>query len=202
VVGYANQVAKEVNPAACEAGGVPVLRRCSGGGTVLQGPGCLNYSLVLNVEDAPELAGITSANRFIMERNRAAMESVLSAEPGTRNPELSVEGHTDLAIAGRKFSGNAQQRKRTHLLHHGSLLYAFDFAPLERYLKMPARRPDYRRDRTHADFLMNLPITKEALRVLLRAAWQADDPLSGWPAQRVQQLVTEKYAKSAWIRRR
>ena len=30
---------------------IPVLRRASGGGTVLQGKGCLNYALVLSKED-------------------------------------------------------------------------------------------------------------------------------------------------------
>ena len=42
VVGYANKVETEVNVAACEARKIPILRRCSGGGTVVQGPGCLN----------------------------------------------------------------------------------------------------------------------------------------------------------------
>src|SRR5689334_9674348 len=54
VVGYANKVAVEVNVAACEVGGIPILRRCSGGGTVVQGPGCLNYALVLRISgDGP-----------------------------------------------------------------------------------------------------------------------------------------------------
>src|SRR5436190_1549788 len=53
VVGYSNQVAQEVDVAACDAAGIPVLRRCSGGGTVVQGPGCLNYALVLNIEQTP-----------------------------------------------------------------------------------------------------------------------------------------------------
>src|SRR5690349_1163395 len=63
VVGYANHIRREVNEAACAAEGIPVLRRCSGGGTVLQGPGCLNYSLVLNIEEEPALQSIPSANR-------------------------------------------------------------------------------------------------------------------------------------------
>src|SRR4029077_18373734 len=50
VVGYANPVATEVNAAACREHGIPIFRRCSGGGTVLQGPGCLNYALILKIE--------------------------------------------------------------------------------------------------------------------------------------------------------
>src|ERR1041385_179712 len=42
VLGYANALHREVNVAACEAAQIPIMRRCSGGGTVLQGPGCLN----------------------------------------------------------------------------------------------------------------------------------------------------------------
>ncbi len=54
VVGYGNSVAAEVNVFACAQLGVPILRRCSGGGTVVQGPGCLNYNLSLCIpEDGP-----------------------------------------------------------------------------------------------------------------------------------------------------
>src|SRR5450432_916137 len=75
VVGYANKMAIEVDVANCEAKQIPVLRRCSGGGTVLQGAGCLNYALVLRINENSPLASIASANQFIMERNRAAIES-------------------------------------------------------------------------------------------------------------------------------
>jgi lipoate-protein ligase A len=41
----------EVNVNACAAKREsPFCRRCSGGGTVLQGRGCLNYALVLRIE--------------------------------------------------------------------------------------------------------------------------------------------------------
>src|SRR5689334_16956944 len=62
VVGYANKVGAEVNVAACDARNVPILRRCSGGGTVLQGPGCLNYALVLRIADDQPTHSIHSAN--------------------------------------------------------------------------------------------------------------------------------------------
>jgi len=103
VVGYGNQVEKEVNVAACTAEGIPILRRCSGGGTVLQGPGCLNYSLIAKIEENGPLSSITSANRFIMERNREAMEKLIppssrrlprrsEAEAGEENPSPDKGG--------------------------------------------------------------------------------------------------------------
>ena len=50
VLGYSNRIAVEVNVGACEVRGIPILRRFSGGGAVVQGPGCLNYTLVLGNE--------------------------------------------------------------------------------------------------------------------------------------------------------
>ncbi|OYW18312.1 MAG: hypothetical protein B7Z55_10850 [Planctomycetales bacterium 12-60-4] len=47
IVGRSNAIEREVDVAACEADGVPILKRCSGGGAVVLGPGCLCYSLVL-----------------------------------------------------------------------------------------------------------------------------------------------------------
>ena len=85
VVGYANKVAAEVNVAACEARGIPVFRRCSGGGTVVQGPGCLNYTLVLRITADGPLHNISVANQFIMEQNRAAIE-IFSI-----NPKLKIQ---------------------------------------------------------------------------------------------------------------
>ena len=110
VVGYANEVAKEVEVAACEADGVGIFRRCSGGGTVLQGPGCLNYSLVAPIKEGGPLHSIASANRFIMERNREAIEMCRSRGANARllskdrrsasSPTIKVCGHTDLALVG------------------------------------------------------------------------------------------------------
>jgi len=55
VVGYSNasNARSMSRPAVNRA--IPILRRCTGGGTVLQGPGCLNYSLILRIESFPEL---------------------------------------------------------------------------------------------------------------------------------------------------
>src|SRR5215472_16539217 len=62
VVGYANKIETEVNVPVCEAKKIPIFRRCSGGGTVLQGKACLNYAVVLRIGSNPHLASISGAN--------------------------------------------------------------------------------------------------------------------------------------------
>ena len=106
------------------------------------------------------------------------------------------------ALAGRKVSGNAQQRKRHHLLHHGTLLYGFDGEQVGLYLRMPARQPEYRAGRGHAAFVRNLPSDADELRDRLRRAWNATIERNAWPREFVRELVAEKYGKSEWNRRR
>ena len=67
-------------------------------------------------------------------------------------PGITQAGISDLSLGGRKFSGNAQQRKQTAILHHGTLLYAFDLPSISRYLKQPPRQPEYRGNRDTRTF--------------------------------------------------
>jgi len=209
VVGYANKVATEVNVAACEARRVPVLRRCSGGGTVLQGPGCLNYALVLRIADEGPTGNISAANQFIMERNLGAIENLLArgrrrealyskAESRKQKVEISICGHTDLAIAGLKFSGNSQRRRRRFLLFHGTFLLAFDIALVEALLSPPTKQPDYRNHRSHKGFLTNLSLPAAAVKAALARAWKATGPLGDFPRGQMEILAREKYATRAW----
>ena len=161
VVGRSTRAADDVILDACAADGVPVLRRFSGGGTVVLGPGCLNYAVALPLVSRAALAEVIGSFRFLLGRIVAAL-----AIPG-----LAIDGRTDLALAGRKVSGNAQRRGRRALLQHGTLLYSFDPALALRYLKEPARRPAYRADRGHAAFMGNLPLDREHVRTSVETAW-------------------------------
>ena len=191
VVGYANKVATEVNVAACEARGIPVLRRCSGGGTVVQGPGCLNYTLVLRITADGPLHNIGIANQFIMRQNRAALESVV-------NRPVAVRGHTDLAIGVRKFSGNSQRRRKHFLLFHGTFLLNFDLELIGELLHMPLKQPDYRENRPHDRFLTNLNVPANKVKAALRQAWKAEEPLDNPPLEKITALARDKYAVHAW----
>jgi lipoate-protein ligase A len=187
VVGYANRIETEVNVPACEQAGIPILRRCSGGGTVVQGPGCLSYALILNIANHPAFRDVTAANRFIMDRNQAALQLAIGhAERlaiGYQLSAIEIQGHTDLALVTRhpspatlkKFSGNAQRRRRRFLLFHGTFLLRFDLALVSQLLPLPSRQPDYRQLRSHADFLTNLNLPAGAVKSALKTAWSATD---------------------------
>lgn len=194
ILGAGCRLADEVDEAACVAAGVPILRRSSGGGTVLLGPGCLLYSLVLNFERSPELEAVRSSYGYVLGRVAEALADVAS--------EIAWAGISDLASAGRKFSGNAQQRKRRFLLHHGTLLYNFSLGHLARFLRPPPRQPDYRAGREHEAFLMNLPISAGELKARLQRGWNANSLLEWWPTETVSRLVSEKYTLSSWTWRR
>jgi len=192
VVGYGDHVDVEVNRGVCEKDGVPILRRCSGGGAVVQGAGCLNYSLILNINHHPELASITAANCHIMKRNATVLSKLLGKH-------ICIEGYTDLAVDGRKFSGNAQRRKRTHLLFHGTfLLGSFDLTLLSRYLKHPSREPEYRGTRTHDDFVASLSLNAEPVKSALREEWGAKQKMKALPDEPLRTLVATRYARTEW----
>jgi lipoate-protein ligase A len=190
VLGYANQMAAEVNRSHCLLHSIPVLRRCTGGGTVLQGPGVLNYSLVLATEVAP-CTTITGANQSILGRHRDALSAVCGVN-------VEVRGQTDLSIGGLKFSGNAQRRGRRFLLFHGSLLLDLDLGRVQQSLLFPSRQPEYRRNRSHADFLMNLKLPANRIKSALREAWGANEPCELPRSEAIGDLVRDKYGRSEW----
>jgi lipoate---protein ligase len=189
VVGYANKVDVEVEREKCHARGIPILRRCSGGGAVVQGPGCLNYSLILNFAGNDSLQTITQANRFIMERQRQLLQTHWGIK-------TDVEGHTDLAMGGIKFSGNAQRRKKNFLLFHGAFLLQFDLHLITEFLKMPSKQPLYREDRPHEKFLTNFCCPADELKQVLRSGWDALDQLEFVPD--LSNLLRERYSRDDW----
>ncbi len=195
VLGYANKAVSEIHLDRCAAERVPVLRRCSGGGAVLQGPGCLNYALVLEIASTGALATVSGANRFILHRMAAALSGLL-------NEPVELRGDTDLIWRGLKFSGNAQRRRRTHLLFHGTILLGFDLTLVEKYLPLPTRQPDYRQARPHLEFIANLPLASASVKRALAEAWHASEETGPWPREETQRLVRERYSLPEWNRSR
>lgn len=190
VVGRSSPVAVEVNCPACRAAGVPIFRRTSGGGAVVLGPGCLVYSLILSFDNHPHLRMIDQAHKYVLDNLAAAVARLL--------PEIEPQGISDLALGNRKVSGNSLRVRRRHLLYHGTLLYDFPLDQIAALLGRPPRPPEYRASRSHADFVANLPTTRQALSAALINQWRADEPWVGWPREETARLARERYEDPAW----
>ena len=213
IVGRSSKLANEVNVGQCEADGVPVLRRCSGGCAILAGPGCLMYSVVLNLRQRPELRVIDRAHAFVLDK-------VLTAVHSCGRPDAIKAGLSDLVIpidgVPHKFSGNSLRIARDALLYHGTLLLdaglldadasdspsaTFDTKAIRRWLLTPPRQPSYRMNRDHSDFVTTVPINRHAIEDALRTAWNAIHTCDQWPKERFRKLTSEKYESAQWNHR-
>jgi len=188
VLGRASRAADDVDLAACHEDGLPILRRASGGGTVLQGPGCLSYALVLPLDWHPALANIRSTNQFILEQMAAALRRW--------EPTTAFQGISDLAIEDRKISGNAQRRTGKALLFHGTILHGMSADLIARYLKHPSRQPEYRSDRPHQAFLRTINASPQAIKQAIAAVWNAEPMDTGLPIVSMSQSIATILSRS------
>ena len=163
VLGRSGSIVDDVYAERCDQAGVPVLRRSSGGGTVLQGPGCLSYSLIMPIQAHANFKTIGSTNAFVMETVADSFRNDLS--------HVSVRGHTDLTLGMQKFSGNAQRRLRHALLFHGTILYNFNLDLVTHYLKQPPKQPAYRDNRSHKNFIVNCKLSRYHIQTNLAKIW-------------------------------
>lgn len=194
VLGASRKIHQEVKIPSCKIDCIPITRRISGGGTVLLGQGCLNYSLLLRIADNGPTRDIHSTNEYVLSRHRFALQSLIG-------PEVFSQGTSDLTWHDRKFSGNAQRRKKHYVLFHGTFLLTFDIERVANYLAIPQDQPLYRAHRNHAEFLVNLDLPASALKERLIHAWKGSGILDSesifeWDLER---RIQERYANEEWI---
>jgi lipoate-protein ligase A len=191
VLGYSRHAQKDLDLSECRKDGVPVLRRHTGGGTVLQGPGCLNYALILPIVNDGPLSTIGGTIAYVLRRHANAFSDLLGKA-------VEVSGGSDLSVGRVKFSGNAQRRLRHFLLFHGTVLLEFDLALMERYLALPDQQPEYRAGRSHREFLRNLPLTPGAVRGALARAWSATEMAGAPDLEAAGALASSCYGNPSW----
>lgn len=195
VLGASGRLHEDVITEACLADGVPIARRSSGGGTVVVGPGALNFAVVLPRDFAPGLDAVDRAQAFVLGR--------LASELRGRGVPAEVLGSGDLTVARRKVSGSAQRRLKGYFLVHATVLRDFPLGLIARYTRQPDRQPAYREGRSHDDFVANLGVARMDLVTALRAAWGIP-PVAVTPEvpmSAVASLVSSKFGDPAWVAR-
>ncbi len=190
IVGRSSKVSVEVFTEIATERCIPVMRRASGGATVVIGPGCLLYSLLIDMNARPALRMLDAMHQFVMERMVAAMQKI--------DGNVRYNGTCDLVLADRKFSGNSLKVGRNWTLYHGTILLSMDLSLIDQLLRHPPREPDYRRGRQHSEFVTNLSASPQMLTQSLREVWEAEQRLHELPREIMDQLIREKYSQPSW----
>ena len=118
IVGRHQNTLAEINLNYVKQNDIKVVRRLSGGGAVFHDLGNLNFTFMENVKNNGKLIDFQKYTQPII----AVLQSL--------GIDARFEGRNDLVIDGKKFSGNAEHVYRNRVLHHGTLLFASEFADL------------------------------------------------------------------------
>lgn len=128
LIGKNQNTISEINLDYVKENDIKVVRRLSGGGTVYNDLGNMNFTFITyrdkskyNVKDGFEKFALPVIN---------ALKSL--------GVNASFTGRNDILIDGKKISGNAQYFKKDKLLHHGTILYDVDISKLSLALKSKA----------------------------------------------------------------
>lgn len=125
---------------------VPVIKRFSGGGTVIVDDGTLFVTLICS---RGAVQGIQPFPRPIMHWTEKFYKPIFKW-----NSEFQLREH-DYVFGELKFGGNAQSIIKDRWLHHTSFLWDYKDSRMA-YLKLPNRAPSYRAGRKHEDFICRL----------------------------------------------
>jgi lipoate-protein ligase A len=123
---------------------VPLIRRFSGGGTVVVDENTFFVSFIMSKSSLD--FGVQP--REILRWTEALYKPVFS-------PKAFGFTENDYTIGDRKVGGNAHYFTKDRWLHHTTFLWDYD-ERLMALLSMPAKVPDYRKKRSHIDFVDRL----------------------------------------------
>lgn len=123
---------------------IPVIRRFSGGGTVVVDSNTLFTTWICNTVHVDVPCCPQKIHQWTANFYQQAL------------PILGMQlKENDYVVGERKWGGNAQYLCKGRWLHHTSMLWDYDPDKMK-YLLMPAKVPAYRQLRSHHDFLCRL----------------------------------------------
>jgi lipoate-protein ligase A len=110
-------------------------------------------TMVLDAQDGPEGTEVSGRSVQVVTLPVEDSDSSDSSD-NTGIPNFSLI-ENDYCLGHRKMGGNAQSIVKDGWLHHTRFLWDYDVANMG-YLTLPDKRPAYRQDRPHDDFLCKL----------------------------------------------
>eukprot|EP00966_Prymnesium_polylepis_P286455 6617226-Prymnesium_polylepis.2 len=186
VLGISGKVAEMVEGEHAARAEIPVIKRFTGGGTIVCDAQTLFASFIIAEGALPLVQPYPDP---ILQWTGEVYDEALRA-CGVSDFRVNAN---DYCIGQLKFGGNAQAISGKRWLHHTSLLWRFEPERM-RLLKMPPRQPEYRKGRSHGDFVRGLSDSvadRDGFCAALAAAVAARLPLDEVPlaeAEAVAQL--------------
>lgn len=121
---------------------IPIIKRFSGGGTVYIDPQTVFATLIFNKSSV----GVPLQPKPLLQWSERLYQPLF--------PNFTLR-ENDYVFGEKKFGGNALYIQKSRWLLHTSFLWDYIPEKME-YLLMPEKRPEYRKDRIHTDFLCTL----------------------------------------------
>ncbi len=161
VMGISGKHEQLVDITALQKRKLPLIRRFSGGGTIIADENTLFVTFIFN---EASVAIPTYPEPIMRWTERLYKEAI-------PHPDFHLRDN-DYVLGQRKCGGNAQYIRKERWLHHSSLLWDYDSEKMS-CLYIPQKMPAYRQGRPHEEFLCKLKDylpTKETLHSRLEAA--------------------------------
>lgn len=197
IVGKNQNTVEEINADYVEQHGIHVVRRSTGGGAVYHDLGNLNYTFITKADGT----GI-DFRKFTQPVIRVLNSLGVPAEFNSRN---------DIAIRGKKFSGNAQRVYKNRVLHHGTIMFNSKLEDVHNVLKVKAEKFKSKSVKSVRSRVTNIsdylpePITIDEFKKLLleRLFLEQDSPkreyvLTEEDQAEIRKMMEEKYANWEW----
>jgi len=198
VLGSNQAVANELDLAAVRRHGFTIVRRLSGGGTMLAEPGkTITWSLVTPLQP---VAGMSFVESFA-HLDRWAVETLRSL-----GVDAGYRPINDIVSPAGKIAGAAQARRRGALVHHVTMAYSMDQALLRELIRigLPALSDrgvrSAEKQVSPLDTLLQLP-RAEVVAALAAASGARPGRLEPAELEAAAVLAAEKYARREWIYR-
>ncbi len=146
VLGRSNDINEAVNPDTATNDNIEIIKRHSGGQTVL-----LTEKMLI-IASKTEDHKLQNPKVYFELFNKKIINALTNA--GIKN--LFTKGISDITIDDKKIVGSAIYRKDTMVFFHAVLNVSENPDIFAKYLKMPHKQPEYRQNRPHQEFITSL----------------------------------------------
>lgn len=156
VLGASNKADSAVEESLVLKENISVLKRRTGGQTVMLTPNNLIISAVITDESVMKPKDVF--NNF--------NDMIIGAIEKDHTAKFSTRGISDIALGEKKIMGSSMYRGKGKLFYHAVLNYNESPATFTKYLKHPSIEPDYRKGRMHHEFVTSLKETGYTMSIL------------------------------------